>query len=318
MTHHISFPKLGNIAFDIDPVAFEFGPLSIRWYGIIICLGFVLAGLYAFKRCRSFDTTVDDIVDFLICLIPCAIIGARLYYVFSCWDYYGKHPEQIIKVWEGGLALYGGIILGVIAAIIFSKVKKIDFFNFGDMAVICIFIGQLIGRWGNFVNAEAFGAITNLPWGMSINGAAPCHPTFLYESLWNLAGFIFTHFYSRRRRFKGEIILIYFGWYGLGRAWIEGLRTDSLYLGSTDIRVSQLLAAVSFVVCASLLVYLHVSKRYKTISFLTLEKQACEAEICSCADASEETAETEETAEKAETETEKGETAEAETKQTEQ
>ena len=280
MINHVSFPKLGNISFDLDPVAVDVGPLSIRWYGIIICLGFILAGLYAYKRSRSFGTTPDDITDFLLCLIPSAIIGARLYYVFSSWDYYSKHPENIIKVWEGGLAIYGGIILGVIAAIVFSKVKKIDFFNFGDMAVISLLIGQMIGRWGNFVNAEAFGCATSLPWGMSINGAAMCHPTFLYESLWNLAGFVFLHFYSKHRKFKGEIILIYFGWYGLGRGWIEGLRTDSLYLGNTDIRVSQLLAVVSFVICAALLIYLHLSRKYKDIRFLKLETCTEKTDAC--------------------------------------
>lgn len=272
MSHNISFPKLGNISFDIDPVAFELGPLSIRWYGVIICLGFVLAGLYAYRRSRSFGVTPDDITDFLLCLIPSAIIGARLYYVFSRWEYYGKHPADIIKVWEGGLAIYGGIILGVVAAVLFSRAKKVNFFDFGDMAVICLLIGQMIGRWGNFLNAEAFGGITSLPWGMSINGAAMCHPTFLYESLWNLVGFVFLHFYSRHRRFKGELILIYFGWYGLGRGWIEGLRTDSLYLGNTDIRVSQLLAVVSLVVCAALLIYLYISKKYKSLSYLSLDK----------------------------------------------
>ena len=272
MSHNISFPKLGNISFDIDPVAFELGPLSIRWYGVIICLGFVLAGLYAYRRSRSFGVTPDDITDFLLCLIPSAIIGARLYYVFSRWEYYGKHPADIIKVWEGGLAIYGGIILGVVAAVLFSRAKKVNFFDFGDMAVICLLIGQMIGRWGNFVNAEAFGGVTSLPWGMSINGAAMCHPTFLYESLWNLVGFVFLHFYSRHRRFKGELILIYFGWYGLGRGWIEGLRTDSLYLGNTDIRVSQLLAVVSLVVCAALLIYLYISKKYKSLSYLSLDK----------------------------------------------
>ena len=273
MTHHIAFPKLGNIAFDLNTVALELGSLTIHWYGVIICLGFILAGVYGYRRCRKFGTTPDDITDFLICLIPCAIVGARLYYVFSSWDYYGKHPEDIIKVWNGGLAIYGGIILGVVAAIVFSKVRKISFFDFGDMAVICLLIGQMIGRWGNFVNAEAFGGVTSLPWGMSINGAEMCHPTFLYESLWNFAGFVFLHFYSKHRRFKGELILIYFGWYGLGRAWIEGLRTDSLYLGNTDIRVSQLLAAVSFVVCTALLLWLHLSKKYKDLGFLAISPE---------------------------------------------
>lgn len=272
MTNYVSFPALFDKVFKLNPVAFELGGLSVRWYGIIICVGFLLAGAYALRRCKSFGVTEDDITDFALFLLPSVIIGARLYYVFSRWDYYGKNPDQIIKIWEGGLAIYGGIIAGVIVAVIFAKTKHIDFLGLGDVAVICLLIGQFIGRWGNFMNAEAFGCATSLPWGMSINGADPCHPTFLYESLWNLAGFIALHFYSKRRRFKGEIILLYFGWYGLGRAWIEGLRTDSLYLGNTDIRVSQLLAVVSFVLCLAALLYLYIGERYKKIKWIQLKK----------------------------------------------
>ena len=272
MTNYVSFPNLFDKVFELDPVAFELGSFSVRWYGIIICVGFLLAGAYALRRCKSFGTTQDDIIDFALYLLPSVIVGARLYYVFHRWDYYSANPDQIIKIWEGGLAIYGGIIAGVIVAILFAKFKHIDFFNLGDLAVISLLIGQCIGRWGNFMNAEAFGGFTDLPWGMSINGAAPCHPTFLYESLWNLAGLIALHFYSKHRHFKGEIILLYFGWYGLGRAWIEGLRTDSLYIGNTDIRVSQLVAIVSFVVCLAALLYLHISKKYKDIKFLKLDE----------------------------------------------
>lgn len=294
MINYVSFPGLFDKVFKLDPVAFEIGSLSVRWYGVIICLGFLLAGAYALRRCKTFGVTADDITDFALFLLPSVIIGARLYYVFSSWDYYSKNPSQIIKIWEGGLAIYGGIIAGVIVAVIFSKVKRIDFLGLGDVAVICLLIGQMIGRWGNFMNVEAFGDVTTLVWRMCspavadylideglitmvqyneiINGTLGVHPTFLYESLWNFAGFIALHFYSYRRRFKGELILLYFGWYGLGRAWIEGLRTDSLHLGHTDIRISQLLAVISFVFCVGALLYLYIGKRYKKIKWLELNK----------------------------------------------
>ena len=270
----VSFPGLGIGEFQLNKIAFTlFGKLEVRWYGLIITTGIILAVLYCAYRSAECGVTKDDLLDLALYTVIFGVLGARLYYVLMTLGTYSyKNIIDVFAIWEGGLAIYGGIILGVVAAVLFSRAKKINFFDFGDMAVICLLIGQMIGRWGNFVNAEAFGGITSLPWGMSINGAAMCHPTFLYESLWNLVGFVFLHFYSRHRRFKGELILIYFGWYGLGRGWIEGLRTDSLYLGNTDIRVSQLLAVVSLVVCAALLIYLHVTKKYKSLSYLSLDK----------------------------------------------
>lgn len=245
---------------------------NIAWYGVIIACGMLLGLALAVYRAKKEDIHSDVLYDFLLIAAPIAILCARAYYVIFEWESYADDPAKVFAIWEGGLAIYGGIIAGVIVAILFAKFKHIDFFNLGDLAVISLLIGQCIGRWGNFMNAEAFGGFTDLPWGMSINGAAPCHPTFLYESLWNLAGLIALHFYSKHRHFKGEIILLYFGWYGLGRAWIEGLRTDSLYIGNTDIRVSQLVAIVSFVVCLAALLYLHISKKYKDIKFLRIEK----------------------------------------------
>ena len=156
MINYVSFPHLFDKIFELNNVAFEIGSLSVRWYGVIICIGFLLAGTYTMVRCKQFGTTQDDITDFALYLLPSVIIGARLYYVFHRWDYYSQNPGQIIKVWEGGLAIYGGIIAGVIVAIIFTRFKHIDFFNLGDLAVISLLIGQCIGRWGNFMNAEAF------------------------------------------------------------------------------------------------------------------------------------------------------------------
>ncbi len=270
----VSFPKLFDGVLTLDPTAFTLFGHPIRWYGIIICLGFIAAAIYCSYRAKDFALTADNVTDFMLWLIPICVIGARAYYVLNKWDHYGKHPEDIIKIWEGGIAIYGGIIAGALAVLLFTRVKKISFLSLGDLAVLGLLIGQFMGRWGNFINAEAFGVETALPWGMSINGSPPCHPTFLYESLWNFILFIFLHFYSKRRKFKGELILLYFSLYGLGRSWIEGLRTDSLYIGSTGIRISQLLAICFFVICTLALIFLYVNNNYKKYKFLDKEQGA--------------------------------------------
>lgn len=268
MEHAISFPALG-LSFDINRVAANLFGKDIYWYGIIICVGFVLAALYVNRRTGEFGMTSDNLVDCLIICVPVGIVCARIYYVAFEWGYYSQHPNEIIAIWKGGIAIYGAV-LGVVAALaIYSRVKKLSFASLCDLAAFGLLIGQCIGRWGNFVNGEAHGGETSLPWGMSIDGADPVHPTFLYESLWNLVGFAALHIYSKKRRFKGEMALLYVAWYGLGRAWIEGLRTDSLYLG--PVRVSQLLAAVSCIAAVAVLV-----RRYNRIkvekAFYTADK----------------------------------------------
>ena len=250
MEHVISFPALG-LEFQINRVAANVFGKDIFWYGIIICIGFVLAALYVNARVKEFGATSDNLMDCLIICVPVGIICARIYYVVFEWDYYSQHLNEIIAVWNGGIAIYGAVIGVVVALYMYSRVKKLSFASLCDLAAFGLLIGQCIGRWGNFVNAEAHGGPTDLPWGMSIDGAAAVHPTFLYESLWNLVGFIALHFYSKKRKFKGEMALLYVAWYGLGRAWIEGLRTDSLYIGT--LRVSQVLAAVSCIVAIALL-----------------------------------------------------------------
>jgi len=262
MTHTIAFPGISDTVFTLSKTAFSVFGLDIKWYGVIICIGVLLAMAYTLSRAPQFGLTADQMTDVLLIAIPAGIVGARLYYVVNRWDYYAQHPGDIVKTWEGGLAIYGGIILGFVAALIVCRVKKLNFLAVADLGSLGFLIGQSIGRWGNFVNAEAFGGPTSLPWGMSISGGATVHPAYLYESLWNLIGLVALHFYSKRRRFKGEIVLLYVGWYGLGRAWIEGLRTDSLYLGSTDIRISQLLAILCAVTCAGMMIYLSVTKKY--------------------------------------------------------
>ena len=250
MEHTIGFPNLG-LEFTLSRVACTVLGKDIYWYGIIICAGFILAALYVNSRTKDFGITSDNLTDCLIICVPLGIICARIYYVVFEWGYYAQHPGEIIAIWKGGIAIYGGIIGTLIGLFVYSRVKKLSLASLCDLAAFGLLIGQCIGRWGNFVNGEAHGGPTTLPWGMTIDGQSMVHPTFLYESLWNLAGFVLLHFYSKKRRFKGEIALLYAAWYGAGRAWIEGLRTDSLYIGS--VRVSQLLAIISCVAAIAVL-----------------------------------------------------------------
>ncbi len=250
----ISFPNLG---IEIDPIrAIELGPLSIRLYALMICLGLVLAVLYACGRSREFGVSVDNLTDGVLCIVPFAILCARLYYCIFEWDRYASDPIRILYIWEGGLAIYGGVIGAAIGIVVFCLVKKIKIGALLDVTALGFLIGQCLGRWGNFFNREAFGAETDsfLKMGLmsSITGTVTyVHPTFLYESLWNLAGFLLLHFLSKKRKYDGQIALGYLAWYGLGRTFIEGLRQDSLWWG--NFRVSQMLAALSCFVAVALL-----------------------------------------------------------------
>lgn len=262
----ITFPNLG-ISVNPSRVAFTVLGKDIYWYGIIIAAGFLLAVIYAMRRAPSFGLTEDNILDMLFVAVPLAIVCARLYYCIFYWDLYRDNPIAILYVWEGGLAIYGGVIGAVIGVAIFCRVKKLPIGPLLDVGGLGLLIGQMIGRWGNFMNREAHGAVTNSFFKMGIADAAGnvtyYQPTFLYESVWNLVGFVALHFYSKRRKFDGEVFLLYLAWYGLGRAWIEGLRTDSLYLFNTGIRVSQLLAALSCVAAIAVLVYVRVVRKPK-------------------------------------------------------
>ena len=251
----ISFPMLGD--WSIDPSAsFTLFGHTFYWYGAIIAVGFILAMLYCARHCRRCGIKPDTLYDFLIWMIPLAIIGARLYYVIFQWSDYREHPLNAFKIWEGGLAIYGGVIAGILTGIIWCRKRKIPFGAMADVCAPGLLIGQCIGRWGNFINREAFGRETAAfsRMGLTLPGRETVyvHPTFLYESLWNFAGFLMLHFWFRKheRRFDGELILLYAVWYGIGRALIEGLRTDSLYITGTGIRVSQLLAGVSAAACS--------------------------------------------------------------------
>ena len=260
----ISFPMLGS--WSIDPSAsFTLFGRTFYWYGVIIAVGFILAMLYCARHCRRCGIEPDTLYDFLIWMIPLAIIGARLYYVIFQWSDYRGHPIDALKIWEGGLAIYGGVIAGLLTGIVWCRKKKIPFGAMADVCAPGLLIGQCIGRWGNFMNREAHGAVTDTFLKMGLQDASGVvtyyHPTFLYESVWNLIGFIGLHFFSKKRKFDGEVFLAYVAWYGLGRVWIEGLRTDSLYLFSTGIRVSQLVAAVSFLAAAGILAWVLVKKK---------------------------------------------------------
>lgn len=271
----ITFPNLG-IEINPNPVAFSLFGKEIYWYGIIIATGFVLAVLYAMRRAKQFGLTEDHILDFLFVAVPAAIICARAYYCIFYWEQFADNPISVLYIWEGGIAIYGAVIGAVIAAILFCKVKKIPAGPLMDIGGLGLLIGQMIGRWGNFMNREAFGAETDsfLKMGIEVGGVVRYwHPTFLYESVWNLIGFIVLHFYSKRRKFDGEVFALYVAWYGFGRAWIEGLRTDSLYLFGTGIRVSQLLAAVS---CVAAVAYVIWRRRKKTDGVLYVNASAAE------------------------------------------
>ena len=246
MYTEISFPALG---ITVNPPQYlQLGPLTIYYYGVIIACGLILAVLYGCKRSSQFGIKEDDLVDGVLWVTPFAILCARLYYCIFSWDYYGKHLNELLHIWEGGLAIYGGVLGALVGVTVFCLIKKIKVAALLDVVLLGFLIGQSIGRWGNFMNREAFGAETVSFLRMGLlnsytNTVTFVHPTFLYESAWNALGFVILHFLSKRRRYDGQIALGYAAWYGLGRAFIEGLRTDSLWWG--PFRVSQLLAAVS-------------------------------------------------------------------------
>ncbi len=254
MENVITFPALG-ISVTVNRVAFNVFGKDIYWYGVIIALGFALAVLYCSLRIRRFGFNNDLLFDALVAALPSAIVGARLYYVIWEWGYYSKYPSEIIAVWHGGMAIYGGIIGALIAVAVYGRVKRASIPGMFDVAALGLLIGQCLGRWGNFINGEAHGTLTDSVLGMTVNGYGPFHPTFLYESVWTALGFVVLHLVSVYfYRFRGQIFLSYLVWYGAGRAVIEGLRTDSLYIGQTDIRVSQVVAVVSCITGLVLLV----------------------------------------------------------------
>lgn len=292
----VSFGGIENI-FDVSSVFCEFyigGNLySIKWYGVIIAFGLILAALFGGRIAYTWKMDLSKMVDVLIYGMFGGIICARAYYVAFEWDYYSVHPDEIFQIWRGGLAIYGGIIGGLIAAFITCKVEKLNFYNLLDCAGMSLLIGQGIGRWGNYANQEAFGVFTNGNYGMmsdkvisyieknpelySLQGVENIeeyieannlfvHPTFFYEFAWCMLGVLVLYIITRKfRKFSGQTFLCYGIWYGIERAFVEGLRTDSLYIGNTDLRVSQVLSIAIVVVCAVILVVKLLSLRKKPV-----------------------------------------------------
>lgn len=271
----LRFPELGW-SFDVPRVAFNIFGKPIYWYGIIIAAAFLICVLWAMKDSTKYDLVPDTIIDLMLFAAPAAIICARIYYVIFSWSEYSDNLIDILNLRKGGLAVYGGIIGAIVAAYFVARYKRIPTMKLFDFAIPYVALGQAIGRWGNFFNQEAFGTNTTLPWGMTsptinayltnkaasiqetvgitVNPELPVHPTFLYESLWNIAVFAFLMWMRKRKKFSGEIFCLYFITYSIGRAFIEGLRTDSLMFG--NLRISQFLSIILVIVFVILVVVL--------------------------------------------------------------
>lgn len=257
----ISFPSFG-ISVN-PPDVLRLGPLTIHFYGAIIALGLLLAVVYCTRRAETFLLTEDNILDGVLTVTPFAFVCARAYYCAFEWHQYAANPISVLYIWHGGIAIYGGVLGAILGVIVFCKVKKLRLPAVLDCVSLGFLIGQSIGRWGNFINREAFGGLYDGFFRMGLEVASTGtveyhHPTFLYESVWNACGFVLLHFFSKKRKYHGQIALCYVAWYGLGRAMIEGLRTDSLWWGS--FRVSQLLAGVSCLAACIALAYFKVRK----------------------------------------------------------
>lgn len=244
--------KISRGGKQLDPVAFNIFGIDVMWYGIIISIGVILGTAVAMKGAKREGVKEDLVLDLLIVAIPLAIVGARIYYVAFSWDSYAGDIKSILNIREGGLAIHGGLIAATITAYIFCRVKKLKFWKIADIMAPGIVLGQAIGRWGNYVNQEAHGGPTDLPWAITVDGVG-VHPTFLYESIWNLGVLGLLLYYRKKgKAFEGEIFLMYIALYSLGRLFIEGLRTDSLMFGG--IRVAQLLSA-SVIIVALYFIY---------------------------------------------------------------
>lgn len=240
-----------------SPIAFNIFDTDIRWYGILIGIGFLLAIFLSYKRAPKHGIQSEHILDFAIWMIPAAIIGARAYYVIFSWDFYAGDLRKIFNIREGGLAIHGGLIAGVFVAVFICRHYKISFLDLADVVFPTVALAQAIGRWGNFFNSEAHGGPTNLPWGILVDGQK-VHPTFLYESLWCLALFCFLIWLDKRRQFPGQIGCLYGILYSFERFFVEGLRTDSLMIG--PFRQAQVLSLSVFTAC--LIAYIILNKKY--------------------------------------------------------
>lgn len=267
--------------------------VSIKFYGVIIAFGFLLAVLFGGRMAYKWKLDLNKMLDILLFGTIGGILGARLYYVAFEWDYYSRHLSEIPQIWEGGLAIYGGLIGGILAAFLVCRHNGLNFLKLLDLAGMSFLIGQGIGRWGNYANQEAFGTNTTMPWGMTsdkvaryisthqsefaekgitMDASVPVHPTFLYESLWCIASFIIIYIICKKAyKFSGQLILCYGILYGAERAVVEGLRTDSLYIGTTSLRVSQVLSMVLVFICAAILIAKLVELKKHPVPFSPVE-----------------------------------------------
>ncbi len=280
----ISFPGLGIGEFKVESVAFSIFGIDIAWYALLITFGMICCIAYVIVQSKKIGITIDDVIDYALFTIPIGIIGARMYYVLTKLEEYDSFWEAI-DIRQGGLAIYGGIIAGTLAVIGVSYFKKINFLAFGDCVAPGVLLAQGIGRWGNFMNGEAYGGLYDGLFrmglfnnntmndsvlkqaGADVSEMVYVHPTFLYESLWNLLGVLLVYLFARfiGKKYDGQLILLTFGWYGLGRMVIEGLRTDSLPIPGTDLRISQVLAGIIFVVFLALLIFFAIRKPKKPL-----------------------------------------------------
>lgn len=241
--NNISFPKL-NISLNIDPVAISIGIREVYWYALIILTGFLLGSLFVCCTCEKRGVKKSDVLDIAMYGLVFGIVGARIYYVLFALDEFKNNWTDIFKIWNGGLAIYGGIIGAVICTYVICRIRKLNFKKVCDVCCGGLFIGQAIGRFGNFVNAEVYGRQTSLLWGMSINGGSPVHPLFLYESLWNILGFILLVIFRDKKKADGQVFCFYIFWYSLGRLFLEGMRDNAyiLYLIPNKLGISQAVA----------------------------------------------------------------------------
>lgn len=257
----IEFPKLG-ITMNINPEAFHIGEKPIYWYALIILTGFILGFFFIFRDCEKRGVKRENLWDIALYGLFFGIIGARIYYVLFSLDEFDGILDML-AIWNGGLAIYGGIIAGAITIFIYCKIMKLPVLNVFDVCVPALFIGQAVGRFGNFVNAEVYGGMTSLPWGMKINGFGPVHPLFLYESLWNILGLIILLIFRNKKTSDGQIFCFYVFWYSFGRLFLEGMRDQMyiLYLIPNVLGISQAVAIAAMIFAVLLFIYVTRHKR---------------------------------------------------------
>lgn len=236
----------------MNPIAFEILGLEIRWYGILMATAMLVGSLILFRQAKKYNIKEDDIYDLILVVLPSSVVGARLYYVVFNWQDYQWDILKIINTRLGGMAIHGGVIFGLLSGYLFCKKRGLKFWQLADMVAPGLILGQAIGRWGNFMNNEAHGGPTDLPWGIMVDGMK-VHPTFLYESIWNLGVFFVLWNYKDKKQSHGEVIMLYMILYSIGRFFIEGLRTDSLMLG--PLRMAQVISIV-FIIAGGIGIYL--------------------------------------------------------------